>query len=274
MKRPRLSLGLESSRPTLDEDVCVRIGRELAAERTSRQHTIREVAERLLLSPRQVHGMESADHDAFYSAAFYVTALRKYYALFDLQPSVIDSVLVPAEPSAVSLPLPKPVSAFYARGAAVSAGVSVLTAVVAGTWLVSLGLEDEKAGGDPPSAPLTLQHLVSQQLPMSMSRVGLEAPAPLIGSGGRGDEAPEGFGHIRVATTTWVFVRYQDNSTVERILSPGHRFVLSGVPVYLAAGEAPGAEIVIGGESVDPERFTVNGQLRIGSAFLSAALGR
>jgi hypothetical protein len=274
MNRPRLSLGLESSRPTLDEAVCVRIGQELAAERSLRHRTIREVAERLLLSPRQVQGLEIADHDAFYSAEFYVTALRKYHALFGLSPDLIDQVLVPADPLPTVAPSPKPPAALPARRAMVSAAAAVLAAVGIGGWLVSLGVADNEAGVDSPSSPLTLQHLVSHQLPVSMSRVSLAAPGPLAGPEFRAEATGEGFGHIRVARTTWVFVRYQDNSTVERIVSPGQRFVLSGVPVYLAAGDAPGAEIVIAGQAVDPERFNVNGQLRIGSAFLSAALRR
>jgi hypothetical protein len=274
MNRPRLSLGLESSRPTLDEAVCVRIGQELAAERSSRQRTIRDVAERLLLSARQVQGLESAEHDAFYSAEFYVTALRKYHALFDLSPALIDQVLVPADPLPPVAPSPKPPTTLHTRRAVVSAAASVLAAVVIGGWLVSLGLRDDETGVDSPSAHLTLQHLVSHQLPISMSRVSLAAPDPLAGPALRAASSGEGFGHVRVARTTWVFVRYQDNSTVERILSPGQRFVLSGVPVYLAAGDAPGAEIVIAGQTVDPERFNVNGELRIGSAFLSASLPR
>ncbi len=274
MNRPRLSLGLESSRPTLDEAVCARIGRELTAERASRQWTIGEVAERLLLSPRQVQGMEGADRDAFYSAEFYVTALRKYHALLGLSSSLIDQVLVPAGLPDASLPPPKPASTIHVGRAPVFAGVAVLAVVVTGGWLVSLGLGDDRAGGDSPPPSLTLQHLVSHQLPMAMSRVSLEAPRPSAESAFRDDARGDGFGHIRVARTTWVFVRYQDNSTVERILSPGSRFVLRGVPIYLAAGDAPGAEIVIAGQSIDPEQFNVNGELRIGSAFLSAALRR
>lgn len=270
MKRPRLSLGLEASRATLDEEVCATIGRQLAAARQSRRQSLGDVAERLLLSPRQVQGMETAEHDAFYSAEFYVTALRKYHAFFDLDPTPIDQVLVPAEPS----PAPPPstlASASHVSRTTVLVGVAVLAVVAVGGWVVSLGLRDDGVVDEPASANLTLQHLVSHQLPMATVPVTLAAPAP-SGSTARDGVTGGNFGHISVARTTWVFVRYQDNSTVERVLSPGSKLVLSGIPIYLAAGEAPGAEIVIVGQPIDPQQFNVNGQLRIGSAFLSAAL--
>jgi hypothetical protein len=88
-------------------------------------------------------------------------------------------------------------------------------------------------------------------------------------SGHRSDER---YGHVQVQRATWVFVRYRDNSTVERVLAPGQRFVLQGMPIYIAAGAASGAEVVLDGEAIDVDRFDVDGQLRIGSAFLSAAL--
>ena len=78
-------------------------------------------------------------------------------------------------------------------------------------------------------------------------------------------------GYVRVPRATWVFVRYQDNSVVERVISPGDTFVLRDTPIYLAVGAAAGAEVVIDGERIDTNRFDVNGQLRIGSAFLSAS---
>jgi hypothetical protein len=155
----------------------------------------------------------------------------------------------------------------------VASGAVVLVLLLGGGWLV-LRTMARDSGVTPanPSVP-TLQHLVMRELPAAPSRVTLVAPEYRAASA-RAAVPGEEYGHISVARTTWVFVRYQDNSTVERVLSPGDRLVLRSVPVYLAAGEAPGAEIVIVGHPIDATQFNVNGQLRIGSAFLSAALRR
>lgn len=53
-------------------------GAELACAREARALTVHDVAERLLLSPRQVRALESADVRAFHNAEFYRRAWVKY----------------------------------------------------------------------------------------------------------------------------------------------------------------------------------------------------
>ena len=275
MNRPRLPLGLEASRASLNSAVCEQLGQELATGRAARQLEVRDVAKRLLLSPAQVRGMEDADSEAFYSAEFYAAGVRKYAALVGVSSPLLDDVLESPLPDPAPSEVPPTVALarrLHVRSAPLAAGAAVLLLLLVGGWLVSLGVArgDEHETSQTPDLP-TLQHLITTTLPPAPSLVTLVSPAPESGGNAAADE---GYGHISVARTTWVFVRYQDNSTVERVLSPGDRFVLRGAPIYLAAGEAPGAEVVIVGRPVDPARFNVNGELRIGSAFLMAAVQR
>jgi cytoskeleton protein RodZ len=59
-------------------------GAELARAREARALTVRDVADRLLLSTRQVRALESADVRAFHNAEFYRRAHTKYEAWLGL----------------------------------------------------------------------------------------------------------------------------------------------------------------------------------------------
>jgi hypothetical protein len=83
------------------------------------------------------------------------------------------------------------------------------------------------------------------------------------------DEDPGGrHGAVSVSTSTWVFVRYADNSTDERRIGAGTRFTFKAQPVYIAVGTAAGTTITVNGRVIDAAPFTANGQIRIGKAFL------
>lgn len=287
MNRPRIPLGLESSRATLNVHVCEQLGRELRSGRERADLGVREVAARLLLSPCQLSGLEVADADAFYSAELYLVAARKYAALVGAGSTLLDDVLVrpdadvessTPDAGALASALPR----MRHAGLVVAAIAAMAVSATVGWYVVSRGwpVFDPSGEAAVASAPPSLVHLVSTSLPMPAASVHLSAPtksssvaptqtAPVIAGS---DVSEERYGYVRVQRGTWVFVRYRDNSTVERGLGPGQRLVLQGMPIYIAAGAASGAEVVLDGESVDVERFDVDGQLRIGSAFLSAAL--
>jgi hypothetical protein len=76
-------------------------------------------------------------------------------------------------------------------------------------------------------------------------------------------------GHVRVGQRTWVFVRFATGSTLERMLGSGEELVLKDVPTYIAVGTADDTTVEIGGQSLDTSRFTVNGELRVGSSQLA-----
>jgi hypothetical protein len=147
MTRPRVRLGLEASRATLNGTVCAQLGQLLAEARRARGLSVKDVAERLLLAPVQVTALEAVQPDAFYGADFYVTALRKYAALVDVDAALVSRALIRPEdrqaavpafkrgrradaPSGLAIPnLPRPGS----RALAVAAAVVV---TMGAGWLV------------------------------------------------------------------------------------------------------------------------------------------
>ncbi len=275
MNRPRIPLGLESARAALNHEACTRLGRLFADARAQRGIDVRNAAARLLLSPRQVVGLETADGDAFYSAELYQVAARKYDALLGLASPLVDEILVPPVLDTQAPVTPVAVTRRSPVRLAAAASLAAAVTLAVGGWLVLRGIPVTDAPVAKDAAPAvvapadmpTLQNLVSTQLspaPVAVRLSAPEEPSPVRSGDGE-------FGYVRVPETTWVFVRYADNSTVERVISPADRFVLRAQPVYLAVGRAPGAEVVLVGEPIDTGRFVVDGQLRIGSAFLSAA---
>jgi len=88
-----MSRSIESSVPAgvaaLNPRACEALGTVLGDTRTTKGLTIRDVADRLLLSTRQVRALESFDVKAFHNARFYATALKKYAGLLG-----IDALLV------------------------------------------------------------------------------------------------------------------------------------------------------------------------------------
>jgi hypothetical protein len=69
---------------------CQTVGAALARKRSHHQWSPEEVAARLLLSKRQVLGLEQADPGAFYTIPFFVKALRRYMDLVGLPSDLLD----------------------------------------------------------------------------------------------------------------------------------------------------------------------------------------
>lgn len=97
---------LRAAAPVLDAATCARVGARVAAAREKRGLSVERICDRLLLSKRQVHGLEQADASAFHNAGFYATALRKYVALLDLPSELLDGIML--EPPAPDDALPQP----------------------------------------------------------------------------------------------------------------------------------------------------------------------
>jgi len=287
MKRPRLELGLEASRSTLNGEECARLAQLLSAIRRSRGMSIQDVGTKLLLAPAQVSALESVRADAFYSAEFYATALKKYVVLMGLAVTEADRVIVrPAAPVAVpafkrgrrsigvslgSFPRPS-------KRVMLGAGVAV-TAVAAG--LLVAAVFQRSASKPAPAASGNANSPIPAPEPFALPPVETPAqPAPLdaalspnetlapamipVSSSTRGS-----IGHVRVGQRTWVFVRYATGTTLERTLGGGEELVLNDVPTYIAVGTADDTSIEIAGQPIDTSRFTVNGQLRVGSSQLA-----
>jgi hypothetical protein len=69
---------------------CQTVGAALARKRNHLEWSPEEVAARLLLSKRQVLGLEQADPGAFYTIPFFVKALRRYMDLTGLPSDLLD----------------------------------------------------------------------------------------------------------------------------------------------------------------------------------------
>ena len=76
------------------------------------------------------------------------------------------------------------------------------------------------------------------------------------------DAALEGI-RVAVGSTTWVFARFEDNSTLERGIAGGASLDLERFPVYLAVGSADGVSLVVDGRRVPLTPYARNGQIRL-----------
>ncbi|MEO8482564.1 MAG: helix-turn-helix domain-containing protein [Acidobacteriota bacterium] len=287
MKRPRLDLGLEASRATLNEGECVRLGEVLGGARRARGLSVKDVGAKLLLAAAQVSALESVRADAFYSAEFYATALKKYAALMGLDAAETDHVLVRPIASSSSPAFKRGRGSVGASLASVPRpsrrvllGAGIVVTAVAGGLLVAAVLERSSArhasaaSGNaalPPSpepvAPDTQPQPALQPLeaspPTPFDETAPPAMVPVSTA------APKSVGHLRVGQRTWVFVRFATGATLERTLGSGEELILKEVPTYIAVGTADDTSIEIAGQSIDTSLFTVNGQLRVGASQLA-----
>lgn len=301
MTRPRVSLGLEASRPTLNGPVCADLGRQLAQRRQGQGLTVEQAAQRLLLTPRQVHALESVSVEAFYGADFFVIALRKYAALMGLDPAVASEALVPPGPAGLpppskAVPAPtviaRPHPSPRSRTSGTLTWLAVAAVVVMATGVASVMFWPPRpkavaAGGvklnrqppptdiptsEPLSAPAAAPAASAPELEPALVAPNLVAAADAGKPGTQLVSLPmpgAGVGQVTVARRTWVFVRYGDNTTVTRGLAPGEAFVLQDMPTYLAVGAAEDTSVIIGGHAIDNAQYTVNGQLRVRSSQLA-----
>jgi cytoskeletal protein RodZ len=301
MARPRVPLGLEATRTTLNRAACAEIGRVLAETRVDRKLSAQDVARRLMLSPAQVAALETVQPDAFYGADFYANALRKYAAFLDVP---VDSARVLIGPAADEAPLP------FKRGqaatpdtsqnaapigrlgrAAIAVSLVLAASLAAGWWWLG---RNQTEGTTPvaghesgsPSSPEAVQPAptVTTDPPAPAAEPGPSqltetqaaiaavsdslSPVVTASEASRSTGAERRWGSVQVAQATWIFVRYADNSTEDQGLGPNTTFVFRAQPVYLAVGASEGTRVTVGGHTIDTSPFVVNGQLRIGKSFL------
>jgi hypothetical protein len=282
MKRPRLELGLDASRSTVNHAEAARVGALIKAARMERGLSLGEVGGKLLLAAAQVSALEAADADGFYSAEFYGAALRKYVAFVGLTGVDMDRVVIRPSFSAADSSFRRGRRSGLrlvgrpSRRVMVGAGVAV-TAVAAGLLIAAVvqrrsSLRPEATVAPPSFAPLPPAPETSQPpaLPPAQTPDAVaSASEPVLSSLVPVSVADPRTGTVRVGQRTWVFVRYASGATLERTLSGGEELVLDGEPIYIAVGTADRTSIEIGGRPIDNSLFTVNGQLRVGSSQLA-----
>ena len=278
------------------------IGRRLADARTTLGVSPAQLSVALLLSIRQIQGLETGDTSAFHNRSFYLKGLRKYAAhmqiaiddphlpapspdgtasrdaasvqgetspredgtgslisrrqmaplaaaafiacsagaAYLLSPDLVTRFLEPADTVAYPAPPPPPPQA--------PADPAVLTPAVP-----AQGTTSTSADSAPESDALDAR---TSTQPLSVAVA--EAPKNVPGRSGR-------FGQLRVDAPTWVFVRYADNSTDQRLLDRGDSFPLDMRPVYLAVGVSQVA-LTVAGRTVDVAPFvTADREVRMGA---------
>ena len=97
---------LRASAPVLDAQTCARVGARVSAAREKRGLTVDQICAALLLSRRQVCGLEQADTSGFHNDGFYAAALRKYVAFLGLPQELLEGLTL--EPPAPDDALPQP----------------------------------------------------------------------------------------------------------------------------------------------------------------------
>ena len=77
----------------------------LAEQREQRRLSPKEVGQQLLMSGRQVRGIETADASAFHNATFFVMALEKYAAFLNVSLTVSREQLLREQDMPVERPI-------------------------------------------------------------------------------------------------------------------------------------------------------------------------
>jgi len=75
---------------------------------------------------------------------------------------------------------------------------------------------------------------------------------------------------VTLARPAWVFVRYGDNSVIERVLQAGQSLTLKAAPIYLAIGAGEGVTVTLRGRPIDVSRFRNGDEIRIRASDLAA----
>jgi hypothetical protein len=258
--------------------VCNEIGARLGASRNQRRWTHVDVADRLLLSTAQVIGLEHADVTAFHNPAFFAVALRKYATLMAIE--CPEAILIPKSPppnvraasarestaesendsNASRFPFPM---SWLAAVAVLLAGGVAMTVYIRGRTPPQI--ESAATLRVPPPAaiertPPPLSFPAPEPAPLPPPAAP-DPPAPQVA-------APIGDGRaglVTLARPAWVFVRYGDNSVVERVLQAGQSLALTSAPIYLAIGTGDGVTLTLGGRPIDLSPFRNGDEIRIRS---------
>lgn len=267
----------------LDPRLCADLGAEFTRARDARGLNIAQVAERLLLSTRQVKALEKVEFTAFHNATFHLSALRKYASFLEIDAALVDKIgssLTKPDPQAVML-VPSESSddaAESSSGRMLSiAGTLLAVAVLAGGGFYLAQSRSVRQASPPvaatpepaPAAPVRAPEPVAAPAPVAaeppvVPAADVAAPVTPVTPPAPAQPAADasGFGALRVLHPTWIFVRDMDNAVIERSLAQGETFVFDTQPTYLAVGTAD-AELSIGSRKVDVSKFVANGQLRI-----------
>jgi cytoskeletal protein RodZ len=280
----------------LNPQVCTRLGAKLRATRDQRGWTHAEVANRLLLSTAQVSGLERADASAFHNPAFFAVALRKYTVLMAID--FPEAILTPKSPPILREPVAESTTASESDPSASRSSIPMWWLAVAAIVLIAgaLALALYFRGSTPPSidpAP-TLQPVpalpvpppaaidrtapplpetlpapapTSAQTPAPASATRPapapattpDPPAPSLPAGDAGGRA----GVVTLARPAWVFVRYADNSVIERVLQAGQSLTLTSAPIYIAIGTSEGVTLTLRGRPIDVTPFRTGDEIRI-----------
>lgn len=274
-----------------DARICADVGAGCRRVRSERGLTLDTVGAALLLSVRQVRALEEANVTAFHNARFYVAALRKYAQFAGLDTAPVDRMMPPPRvvPERMRSVVPQFKPDTGGRRGAFMVALSALAvmaalAVAAGGGYVWWQQASDVPAGAEVAAAATAR--VPAVAPAAVIQGGLSAalqPPPPSGSadntGSPSSPDPAAldvtapFGAVSVPSATWMFLRYIDNTVIERTLDAGERAVFEKPPVYLAVG-APDVELMVGSQRVNTAPFIVNGQLRLRASDFNALAGQ
>lgn len=284
---------------------CRAIGAELAAARQTRGLSEDAMAAQLLLSRRQLVSLEQAELTGFYGLSYYRMALRKYMEAMGLPADRLNRIdWSDADPAPASFPgdSAAPSVAFdddSTRSRVPAAVAVVLVTLSAAGYLFWSSRPDLLPLSTPtigvselptaPPAPAPAMAAATPEpaadAPPSQEVPGLaptgspppaadtEAPAPptepVPVSAQEPDASLAGI-RVAVAGTTWVFARFEDNSTLERGIAGGSSLDLERYPVYLAVGAADGVVLIVDGRRIPLTSYARNGQIRLSRQDLAA----
>ncbi len=264
-----------SPSPTLNKDACRAVGHLLSTARAELGLPPGYVTERLMLSSAQLTGLERGDSTLFLTPLLFDRKLRRYAELLGVTSPLLDEVLQIAPPV-----LAPPAGHRVARPTTwllVAAGLAVclLGSSVALYYSSRLPAVGSSAVPDLPETisvpvPVATVQPPGRQAARTDTPTVLAAPVATSSSPLTPDR-----GRVVVAQMSWVFVRYPDNTVVERVLQPDQSLTLREWPIYLAVGSigannADGVEFSWGDRTVDVTPFANGNEVRIPVAQLAA----
>jgi cytoskeletal protein RodZ len=275
--------------------ICRSIGAELAAAREARGLSEEAMAGTLMLSKRQLVSLEQAELTGFYGLSYYRTALRKYMEAVGLPTDRLHRIdWSGADPTPPASDHAGPSVSFdddSTRSRLPAATAVVLVALSAAGYLFWSSrpewlplppptIDVSELPAAPPASPQELPPTTPDPSPTlpadewpGLAPAGTAATAadadlppppaePVPVSAQPSDASLDGI-RVTVASTTWVFARFEDNSTLERGIAGGSSLDLDRYPVYLAIGSADGVNLIVDGRRVPLTPYARNGQIRL-----------
>ena len=263
-----------SPSPTLNKDACRAVGHLLGAARAELHLPPGYVTDRLMLSSAQLTGLERGDSTLFLTPLLFDRKLRRYAALLGVMSPLLDEVLQIAPPV-----LAPPAGNGIARPTAwllVAAGlvVCLLGASVALYYSSRLPSDGSSAVPDLPATISAPGRVATVQPPGRQAAITDSPTVPAAAVATAPPLTPD-LGGVVVAHTSWVFVRYPNNTVVERVLQPDQSLTLREWPIYLAVGsieanDADGVGLSWGDRTIDVTPFANGNEVRIPAAQLAA----